>query len=55
MAVSVREDGRRPRTNRDGQRAQAECRKIERELGLRRRKSGDFTAAPTPRPSSTLG
>jgi hypothetical protein len=48
MATSVREDGRRPRTNRDGQRAQAECRKIEAELGLRRLKSGDFTAAPTP-------
>ncbi|WP_328914756.1 MULTISPECIES: relaxase/mobilization nuclease domain-containing protein [unclassified Streptomyces] len=48
MATSVREDGRRPRTNRDGQRAQAECRKIEAELGLRRIKSGDFTAAPTP-------
>lgn len=48
MATSVREDGRRPRTNRDGQRAQTECRKIEAELGLRRLKSGDFTAAPTP-------
>jgi hypothetical protein len=48
MATSVREDGRRPRTNRDGQRAQAECRNIEQELGLRRLKSGDFTAAPTP-------
>ena len=48
MATSVREDGRRPRTNRDGQRAQAECRKIEAELGLRRLKSGDFTAAPMP-------
>ncbi|QMU67125.1 mobilization protein [Streptacidiphilus sp. P02-A3a] len=48
MATSVREDGRRPRTNRDGQRAQAECRKIEAELGLRRLKSGDFTPAPTP-------
>ncbi|HEY5834263.1 relaxase/mobilization nuclease domain-containing protein [Streptomyces sp.] len=48
MATTVREDGRRPRTNRDGQRAQAECRKIEAELGLRRLKSGDFTAAPMP-------
>ncbi|BBA97857.1 hypothetical protein RVR_3802 [Actinacidiphila reveromycinica] len=48
MATSVREDGRRPRTNRDGQRAQAECRTIEAELGLRRLKSGDFTAAPMP-------
>ena len=48
MATTVREDGRRPRNNRDGQRAQAECRKIEKELGLRRLKSGDFTPAPTP-------
>ncbi|MYV53718.1 mobilization protein [Streptomyces sp. SID3212] len=48
MATSVREDGRRPRTNRDGQRAQTECRKIEAELGLRRLKPGDLTAAPTP-------
>ncbi len=48
MATSVREDGRRPDTHRDGQRAQAECRKIEQELGLRRLKSGDFTASPTP-------
>jgi hypothetical protein len=48
MATTVREDGRRPRTNRDGQRAQAECRKIEQELGLRRLKSGDLTAAPMP-------
>ncbi|MEC3995316.1 mobilization protein [Actinacidiphila sp. DG2A-62] len=48
MATSVREDGRRPRTNRDGQRAQAECRTIEAELGLRRLKSGDLTAAPMP-------
>ncbi|MFJ5608218.1 relaxase/mobilization nuclease domain-containing protein [Streptomyces sp. NPDC093221] len=48
MATTVREDGRRPRTNRDGQRAQAECRKIEAELGLRRLKSGDFTGAPMP-------
>ena len=48
MATIVREDGRRPRNNRDGQRAQAECRKIEKELGLRRLKSGDFTPAPMP-------
>lgn len=48
MATTVREDGRRPRTNRDGQRAQAECRTIEKELGLRRLKSGDFTAPKRP-------
>nr|WP_308042244.1 mobilization protein [Streptomyces sp. 8L] len=48
MATSVREDGRRPRNKRDGQRAQAECRRIEAELGLRRLKSGDGTAPKTP-------
>lgn len=48
MATSVREDGRRPRNKRDGQRAQAECRKIEKELGLRRLNSGDGTAPKTP-------
>ncbi|MFD5649850.1 relaxase/mobilization nuclease domain-containing protein [Streptomyces sp. NPDC127039] len=48
MATTVRADGRRPRTHRDGQRAQAECRKIEAEFGLRRLKSGDRTAPRTP-------
>ncbi|MEU6234179.1 mobilization protein [Kitasatospora sp. NPDC047058] len=48
MAITVREDGRRPRNKRDGQRAQAECRKIEKELGLRQLNSGDHTAAPMP-------
>lgn len=48
LATTVRADGRRPRTNRDGQRAQAECRKIEAEFGLRRLKSGDLTAPKTP-------
>lgn len=48
MATSVRADGRRPRTNRDGWRAQRECRKIEAEFGLRRLKSGDLTAPLTP-------
>ncbi|WKX69932.1 relaxase/mobilization nuclease domain-containing protein [Streptomyces sp. XD-27] len=48
MATTVRADGRRPRTNRDGQRAQAECRKIEAEFGLRRLKSGDLTEPKTP-------
>jgi hypothetical protein len=47
-AVSVRADGRRARTNRDGQRAQAECRLIEEEYGLRQLKSGDMTAQKTP-------
>jgi hypothetical protein len=48
LATSVREDGRRPRNKRDGQRAQAECRRIEAELGLRRLTSGDGTAPKTP-------
>ncbi|WP_432067437.1 relaxase/mobilization nuclease domain-containing protein [Streptomyces sp. C10-9-1] len=48
MATTVRADGRRPRTHRDGERAQAECRKIEAEFGLRRLKSGDLTAPRTP-------
>ncbi|MBF6046022.1 mobilization protein [Streptomyces sp. NRRL B-1677] len=48
MATTVRADGRRPRIHRDGWRAQQECRKIEAEFGLRRLKSGDLTAPPTP-------
>ncbi|MFI8883559.1 relaxase/mobilization nuclease domain-containing protein [Streptomyces sp. NPDC053813] len=48
MATTIRADGRRPRTHRDGQRAQQECRKVEAEFGLRRLKSGDLTAPPTP-------
>ncbi|MFB7745634.1 relaxase/mobilization nuclease domain-containing protein [Streptomyces sp. NPDC056132] len=48
IATSVRADGRRPRSNRDGQRAQAECRKIEKELGLRQLSQGDGTAPKTP-------
>ncbi|MEU5418714.1 relaxase/mobilization nuclease domain-containing protein [Streptomyces sp. NPDC020799] len=48
MATTVRADGRRPRTHRDGWRAQQECRKIEAEFGLRRLKSGDLTAPRTP-------
>jgi hypothetical protein len=48
VATSVRLDGRRARTNRDGWRAQKECRAIEEEFGLRRLKSGDLTAPKTP-------
>ncbi|NGO69279.1 relaxase/mobilization nuclease domain-containing protein [Streptomyces boncukensis] len=48
LATTVRADGRRPRTHRDGRRAQAECRKIETEFGLRRLASGDRTAPRTP-------
>ncbi|WP_431980078.1 relaxase/mobilization nuclease domain-containing protein [Streptomyces qinglanensis] len=47
LATTVRADGRRPRTHRDGQRAQRECRKIEAEFGLRQLKSGDLTAPRT--------
>ncbi|MFI5768388.1 relaxase/mobilization nuclease domain-containing protein [Streptomyces sp. NPDC051658] len=48
MATTVRADGCRPRTHQDGRRAQAECRRIETEFGLRRLKSGDLTAPRTP-------
>ncbi|MEV5977248.1 mobilization protein [Streptomyces sp. NPDC052114] len=48
LATTVRADGRRPRSNRDGWRAQRECRKIEAEFGLRQLKSGDLTAPKTP-------
>ncbi|MGW2281661.1 relaxase/mobilization nuclease domain-containing protein [Streptomyces sp. NPDC001770] len=48
MATTVRADGRRPRTHQGGRRAQAECRRIEAEFGLRRLKSGDLTAPGTP-------
>ncbi|MFJ1638526.1 MULTISPECIES: relaxase/mobilization nuclease domain-containing protein [unclassified Streptomyces] len=48
MATTVRVDGRRPRIHQDGRRAQAECRKIETEYGLRRLRSGDLTAPRTP-------
>lgn len=47
LATTVRSDGRRPRTHRDGQRAQQECREIEAEFGLRRLKSGDLSAPRT--------
>ncbi|MEV0849266.1 hypothetical protein AB0J21_25915 [Streptomyces sp. NPDC049954] len=48
MATTVRADSRIPRTHRGGQRAQAECRKIEKEMGLRQLKKGDATAPKTP-------
>ncbi|MGW1224776.1 relaxase/mobilization nuclease domain-containing protein [Streptomyces sp. NPDC002530] len=48
MATTVRADGRRPRTHQDGRRAQAECRRIEAEFGLRRLRPGDLTAPRTP-------
>ncbi|WP_328937422.1 relaxase/mobilization nuclease domain-containing protein [Streptomyces tauricus] len=45
IATLIREDGRRPDHHRSGQRAQTECRLIEKELGLHQVASGDGTAA----------
>ncbi|MGW2339512.1 relaxase/mobilization nuclease domain-containing protein [Streptomyces sp. NPDC001661] len=48
VATLKREDGRSPRRHQDGIRAQAECRKIEREWGLQILNEGDRTAAQRP-------
>ncbi|WP_446038031.1 mobilization protein [Streptomyces sp. SID1121] len=48
VATLVCEDGSRPDDFRSGTRAQAECRLIERELGLTLVNAGDGTAAPRP-------
>ncbi|MCT9076404.1 relaxase/mobilization nuclease domain-containing protein [Streptomyces fulvoviolaceus] len=48
VATLVRADRTRPRHHKDGTHAQAECRKIEKEFGLRRLKEGDGTAAKRP-------
>ncbi|MFD9720797.1 relaxase/mobilization nuclease domain-containing protein [Streptomyces sp. NPDC059076] len=48
VATLVRADRTRPRRHREASRAQAECRKIEKELGLRRLQQGDGTAAQRP-------
>ncbi|WP_153813666.1 relaxase/mobilization nuclease domain-containing protein [Streptomyces sp. SUK 48] len=45
IATLIREDGRRPDHHRSGKRAQAECRLIEKELGLHQVAPGDGTAA----------
>ncbi|MGX1560920.1 relaxase/mobilization nuclease domain-containing protein [Streptomyces sp. NPDC055506] len=45
IATLVREDGRRPDHHRSGIHAQAECRLIEKELGLHQVAPGDGTAA----------
>ncbi|MEU5432983.1 relaxase/mobilization nuclease domain-containing protein [Streptomyces sp. NPDC020719] len=45
IATLLREDGRRPDHHRSGKRAQAECRLIEKELGLHQVAPGDGTAA----------
>ncbi|KQW17325.1 mobilization protein [Streptomyces sp. Root369] len=48
VATLVCEDGSRPDDFRSGKRAQAECRLIEKELGLHQVASGDGTAAQRP-------
>ncbi|WP_371626565.1 relaxase/mobilization nuclease domain-containing protein [Streptomyces sp. NBC_01116] len=48
LATMVRGDLRRPRMNYDFKKAQAECRRIEKEMDLRRLKPGDGTGAKTP-------
>lgn len=48
LATMVRGDLRRPRMNYDKKKAQAECRLIEKEMGLRQLKPGDGTAAKNP-------
>ncbi|MET8324769.1 relaxase/mobilization nuclease domain-containing protein [Streptomyces sp. NPDC005181] len=48
VATLVRADRTQPRRHKDATRAQAECRKIEREFGLRQLKKGDGTAAKRP-------
>ncbi|MEV4881380.1 relaxase/mobilization nuclease domain-containing protein [Streptomyces cyaneofuscatus] len=45
LATMVRGDLRRPRMNYDFKKAQAECRSIEKEVGLRQLKPGDGTGA----------
>ncbi|MFF4453783.1 relaxase/mobilization nuclease domain-containing protein [Streptomyces goshikiensis] len=47
-ATLVRGDLRNPRLNYDFNKAQAECRRIEKEMGLRRLNAGDGTAAKNP-------
>ncbi|QHC21400.1 relaxase/mobilization nuclease domain-containing protein [Streptomyces sp. GS7] len=48
VATMIRGDLRRPRMNYDFKKAQAECRRIEKEWGLRQLKPGDGTGAKTP-------
>jgi hypothetical protein len=47
-ATLVRQDGRQARHHNDGIRAQAECRRIEKEFGLQILDGGDRTAAQRP-------
>ncbi|MET9987471.1 mobilization protein [Streptomyces rochei] len=48
LATLAREDGYRPDLDFDAARVQAEARRLEKELGLRRLKPGDGTAAQRP-------
>jgi hypothetical protein len=48
LATTVREDGRRPKLHGSAKRAQAEARKIEKELGLHQVKPGDRTGERRP-------
>ncbi|MGW6207498.1 relaxase/mobilization nuclease domain-containing protein [Streptomyces sp. NPDC055089] len=48
VATLARGDLRQPRLNYDFNKAQAECRRIEKEMGLRRLNAGDGTAAKNP-------
>ncbi|MFD7070627.1 relaxase/mobilization nuclease domain-containing protein [Streptomyces sp. NPDC059913] len=48
VATLVRGDLRNPRLNYDFNKAQATCRRVEKELGLRRLNAGDGTAAKNP-------
>jgi hypothetical protein len=48
LATMVRGDLRRPKMNYDFKKAQAECRRIEKEMDLRQLKPGDGTGAKTP-------
>ncbi|WP_367431229.1 relaxase/mobilization nuclease domain-containing protein [Streptomyces celluloflavus] len=48
IATLVREDGRRPRRHNEARRAQAECRSVEVDHGLRRITPGDGTTAKRP-------
>ncbi|QPL94544.1 mobilization protein [Streptomyces clavuligerus] len=48
VATLKRQDGRSPRRHNDSARAQAECRKIEKECGLQQLNPGDHTAAQRP-------
>ncbi|MGW6458356.1 relaxase/mobilization nuclease domain-containing protein [Streptomyces sp. NPDC055078] len=48
LATTVREDGRRPKLHDSGIRVGDECRKIEKEYGLRQLKRGDRTSSRAP-------